>query len=498
MHIHIVGIGGTFMGGIAILARQAGHRVSGCDMNIYPPMSDQLAQQDIELITGYDAKQIEIGADQYIIGNALSRGNPLVEAILDHNLSYISGPQWLYENILRDKWVLAVAGTHGKTTTTSMLTFLLDEMGLKPGFLIGGIAKNFGVSARLSQSKYFVVEADEYDTAFFDKRPKFIHYHPHTLILNNLEFDHADIFQDLAAIQTQFHYLVRTVPSQGRIIFNQEDAALKTVLDRGCWSHIEKFNDLSEWSISKNDNEKANKNDSLNTDKSNYSNLVSIHFKGQRLGKLNWQWQGQHNLSNMLAAIAAANHIGIDIKKGIKALENFAGVKRRMELLATIKGINVYDDFAHHPSAIETTIAGLRAILNNKNLPAIKAYEAFCNSAQSVNCITDNQTASRIIVLLEIRSNTMKLGVLKEKLIHALNDADLIFVYGHTEGKNAIRWNLAQALTPLGNRAQSFDQVDILLANLLIEIRSDDHIVVMSNGSFDGIHQKLIDKLKVF
>ncbi|CBJ36843.1 UDP-N-acetylmuramate:L-alanyl-gamma-D-glutamyl-meso-diaminopimelate ligase (Murein peptide ligase) [Ralstonia solanacearum CMR15] len=441
------------MGGIALIARQAGHRVTGCDANVYPPMSTQLEAQGIELIEGFDPAQLSVGADLYVIGNVISRGNPLMEAILDRNLPYVSGPQWLGDNVLRQKWVLAVAGTHGKTTTTSMLAWILQDAGYDPGFLVGGVPRNFGQSARLTASDFFVIEADEYDTAFFDKRSKFVHYRPRTAILNNLEFDHADIFPDLAAIETQFHHLVRTVPGQGRLLVNGREDSLKRVLARGCWSEAEFFGaeDGAGWAI-------ANLGDDDSFD---------VMLDGQVQGRVRWPLQGDHNRMNALAAIAAARHVGVPPAQAIESLARFENVKRRMEVRGTVDGITVYDDFAHHPTAIRTTIDGLRRRVG----------------------------AARILAVLEPRSNTMKLGVMKQQLPASLEGADQVFAYGAAGGRDAIGWDLAGALAPLGERAQAFSDLTALVEAVTAAARPGDHVLVMSNGGFGGVHQKLLDAL---
>ena len=460
MHIHILGICGTFMGGVAVLAKAAGHTVTGCDANVYPPMSTQLQEQGIELINGYDEKQIELKPDLFVIGNVVSRGNPLMEAILNRGLPYISGPQWIGEHILNDKWVLGVAGTHGKTTTTSMLAWLLEDGGYSPGFLIGGVPLNFGVSARLhgeKESSFFVIEADEYDTAFFDKRSKFVHYRPKTAILNNLEYDHADIFSDLNAIETQFHHLVRTVAGNGRVIVNKREPALERVVQRGCWSEKEWFgvegNDS--WSMKEKDN-----------------GDFDVFFGGQYQGTVQWDLTGEHNRLNALAAIAAARHVGIRPEQAIESLSRFKNVKRRMECRGNVAGITVYDDFAHHPTAIATTIAGLKKK-------------------------TGTRRNERILAVLEPRSNTMKLGVMKQALPQSLIEADLVFGYGADDGKNALGWDLAEALSPLGDKAKAFGDIDKLVDEIVSVARPGDHILVMSNGGFGGIHQKILDKLSL-
>ena len=458
-HIHILGICGTFMGGIAAIAKQAGYRVTGCDANVYPPMSTQLEAQGIELISGFDASQLDLKPDVFVIGNVVSRGNPLMEAILDAGASYISGPQWLAENVLHGKWVLAVAGTHGKTTTSAMLAWLLEDAGLNPSFLIGGVPNNFGISARLTDDPFFVIEADEYDTAFFDKRSKFVHYRPRTVILNNLEFDHADIFADLAAIQTQFHHLVRTIPHNGLIVSNAHEAALDETLNKGAWTPIARFgsnsgsnNDTADWQI-------ANVGDDDSFD---------VLFEGKLQGRVHWDVTGAHNRLNALAAIAAARHVGVAPSTSIDALSRYLMPKRRMEIKGVIHGITVYDDFAHHPTAIATTVAGLRKRVG----------------------------AGRILAVLEPRSNTMKLGVMKAALPDSLRDADWVFGYGATEGSSALGWDLAESLSPLGDKAQAFSDLDELVQAVKAQAQAGDHILVMSNGGFGGVHQKLLDALK--
>ena len=456
MHIHILGICGTFMGGIAVLAKQAGHKVTGCDANVYPPMSTQLEAQGVELIEGFSPEQISLNPDIYVIGNVVSRGNPLMEEILNRGLPYISGPQWLAENVLQGKWVLAVAGTHGKTTTASMLAWILEFAGLAPGFLIGGVPQNFNISARLpgsprqepkGQSPFFVIEADEYDTAFFDKRSKFVHYRPRTAILNNLEFDHADIFPDLAAIETQFHHLVRTIPGNGLIVSNGKEDSLKRVIKRGCWTPVELFGDKTDWQAN---NEAAD-------------GSFNVNLNGQHQGRVEWELQGEHNRMNALAALAAARHVGVSVDVGIAALGKFKNVKRRMEVRGVVNGITVYDDFAHHPTAIATTVAGLRAKVGH----------------------------ARILAVLEPRSNTMKLGVMKNALPASLADADKVFCYGANLG-----WDAAQALAPIKAKATVFDDLTQLIEAIVQEAKSGDQVLVMSNGGFGGIHQKLLARLK--
>ena len=442
MHIHILGICGTFMGGIAAIAKQAGYRVTGCDANVYPPMSTQLEAQGIELCEGFGAEQTALEPDVYVIGNVVSRGNPLMERILDLNLPYVSGPQWLAETLLRDKWVLAVAGTHGKTTTSAMLAWLLEYAGLKPGFLIGGVPQNFGVSARLTESAFFVIEADEYDTAFFDKRSKFVHYHPRTAVLNNLEYDHADIFADLAAIEKQFHHLLRTVPGSGLVVCNGQEQSLRRVLGAGCWTPVQMFGTAEGWNI-----------DAQNR----------VTHNGAPQGTLEWELLGEHNRMNALAALAAARHVGVPVALGLAALAEFKNVKRRMEVRGTVNGITVYDDFAHHPTAIATTVAGLR----------LKVGKA------------------RILAVLEPRSNTMKLGVLKDALADSLKGAERIFCYSGKLG-----WDARGALAPLGDRVLVEDDLDALVDAITAIARSGDQVLVMSNGGFGGIHEKLLGRLQ--
>lgn len=439
--IHILGICGTFMGGIAVLAKQAGYRVTGCDAGVYPPMSTQLEVQGIELVEGFDVDQLEFKPDIFVIGNVVSRGNPLMEEILNRNLPYISGPQWLAQNILHDKWVLAVAGTHGKTTTASMLAWILDYAGLNPCFLIGGVPLNFGVSARLTDSAFFAIEADEYDTAFFDKRSKFVHYHPRTVILNNLEFDHADIFPDLAAIETQFHHLIRTVPGNGLVINNGREQSLARVLNRGCWTTVELFGSDEGWNMDDN-------------------NKISLNGISQ--GALLWDLMGKHNSLNALAALAAARHVGVPVSIGLSALADFKNVKRRMEVRGVVNSITVYDDFAHHPTAISTTVAGLRRKVGN----------------------------ARILAVLEPRSNTMKLGVMKSALSGSLSEADKVFCYGANLG-----WDVAEALVPMGDKAIVKNDLNELTAAITSFALPGDHILVMSNGGFGGIHNMLLNQL---
>lgn len=445
MHIHILGICGTFMGGIAVIAREAGHKVTGCDASVYPPMSTQLSSQGIELTEGFSPDQTRLGPDLFVIGNVVARGNPLIEEILNLNLPYVSGPQWLADNVLRDKWVLAVAGTHGKTTTASMLAWILEYAGMSPGFLIGGIPRNFGLSGRLGGSGFFVIEADEYDTAFFDKRSKFIHFRPRTAILNNLEFDHADIFDSLAAIEQQFHYFVRTIPGNGLIVANGRDESLKRVLTRGCWTPLESVGVANGWEGS-----------------ALPDGTISVSFKGDSQGLLRWDLLGEHNLMNGLVALAAARHAGVPVNIGIDALRQFKNVKRRMEVCGVRNGVTIYDDFAHHPTAIRTTLEGLRNKVKN----------------------------SRIIAVLEPRSNTMKMGVWKDSLAHSLAPADQIFCYNANLG-----WDAREAMVPLGARAAAYDNLDQLIAAIKDTAQPGDHVLVMSNGAFGGLHERLLKTL---
>ncbi len=453
MHIHILGICGTFMGGLAALAREAGHRVTGCDAAVYPPMSEQLRALGIELIEGFGADQMALKPDVYVIGNVVSRARmsdgsakfPLMEAILEAGAPYTSGPQWLSEQVLQGKHVLAVAGTHGKTTTTSMLAWVLAQAGLEPGFLVGGVPLNFGVSARLGSGRYFVIEADEYDTAFFDKRSKFVHYRPRTAVLNNLEFDHADIFADLAAIERQFHHLVRTVPGSGRLVVNGLEESLARVLAQGCWSQVRTFGAAaSDWG----------------------AEGEPSHFKvmqgGQAVAQVQWALGGVHNQLNALAALAAAEHVGVAPAVAAQALAGFENVKRRMEVRGTVDGITVYDDFAHHPTAIRTTVDGLRRQVGS----------------------------ARILAVFEPRSNTMKLGAMKSQLPWSLEQADLAFC--HSAG---LDWDAAQALAPMGARASVAGDIAQLLDQVVRAAHPGDHILCMSNGSFGGVHERLLKAL---
>ncbi len=447
MYIHILGICGTFMGGLAALAREAGHRVTGCDANVYPPMSDQLRALGIELIEGWDVQQLALKPDLYVIGNVVSRGNALMEAILDAGLPYTSGPQWLAEHVLQGRHVLAVAGTHGKTTTTSMLAWILEANERRPGFLVGGVPQNFEVSARLGEGQPFVIEADEYDTAFFDKRSKFVHYRPRTAVLNNLEFDHADIFADLAAIETQFHHLLRAVPASGRVIVNAREESLARVLGRGCWSDVQRF---------------GVRGDVPGFRARGEPHSFDVLKSGVQVGRVEWALLGEHNQLNALAAIAAAEHVGVAPADAARALAGFANVKRRLELRGEVRGIKVYDDFAHHPTAMRTTIDGLRRRIGEQ----------------------------RILAVFEPRSNTMKLGAMKAQLPWALEEADLAFC--HSGG---LGWNAGEALAPLGDRAVVGDSIDPLVQRVVQAARSGDHVLCMSNGSFSGIHDKLLAAL---
>ena len=450
MHIHILGICGTFMGGLAALAREAGHRVTGCDAEVYPPMSEQLRALDIELVEGFDAAQMSLKADQYVIGNVIKRGNPLMEAVLDAGARYTSGPQWLAEHVLQGRHVLAVAGTHGKTTTTSMLAWMLECAGLAPGFLVGGVPQNFGVSARAGSGTHFVIEADEYDTALFDKRAKFVHYRPRTAILNNLEHDHADIYPDLAAIETQFHHLVRTLPASGRLIVNARDEALQRVLQRGCWSEVQRFG--------------ARREEPGGLRARGEPHAFDVLRGSMKIGRVDWALLGEHNQLNALAAIAAAEHVGVAPDAAAVSLKTFQNVKRRLELRGEVAGVKVYDDFAHHPTAMRSTVNGLRRKLG--------AHE-------------------RILAVFEPRSNTMKLGTIKAQLPWALEEADLSFCLQGDYG-----WSAREALAPMGSAAVVADSVEALVLEITRAARPGDHVLAMSNGSFGGIHAKLLEALK--
>ncbi|MGR5391457.1 UDP-N-acetylmuramate:L-alanyl-gamma-D-glutamyl-meso-diaminopimelate ligase [Vibrio crassostreae] len=448
MHIHILGICGTFMGGAAVLARQLGHKVTGSDANVYPPMSTLLESQGIEIIEGFDPSQLEPRPDLVVIGNAMSRGNPCVEYVLDNNLRYTSGPQWLQEFLLHDRWVLAVSGTHGKTTTSSMLAWVLEDCGYAPGFLVGGVLGNFGISARLGESMFFVVEADEYDSAFFDKRSKFVHYHPRTLVMNNLEFDHADIFDDLEAIKRQFHHLVRTVPSNGRIFSPKQDVAIQDVLSRGCWSETESSGEQGDWDAKK-----------LVKDGSQFE----VYFQNECVGTVNWDLVGDHNVNNALMAIAAARHVGVTPDLACESLATFINTKRRLEFKGEVAGVSVYDDFAHHPTAIELTLGGLRNKVDTK----------------------------KIIAVLEPRSATMKRGVHKETLADSLKQADSTYLFQ----PGNIDWSVQDVADACHQPAHVSDDMDAFVAKIVSEAQAGDQILVMSNGGFGGIHQKLLDGL---
>jgi UDP-N-acetylmuramate: L-alanyl-gamma-D-glutamyl-meso-diaminopimelate ligase len=452
MHIHILGICGTFMGGVALLAREHGVQVSGSDANVYPPMSTQLSEQGIVLNEGYEAAHLDPAPDCVVIGNALSRGNAAVEYTLNEGLAYTSGPQWLSEQVLHDRWVLAVAGTHGKTSTASILAWILEYAGLSPGFLIGGVPGNFGISARLGSGPFFVVEADEYDTAFFDKRSKFVHYHPRTLVLNNLEFDHADIFPDLAAIQTQFHHLMRTVPGKGLIITNAADANLDSVLERGCWTPVEGVSlqtGAAQWQGKK---------------QSADGRCFDVLLDGKHTGTVNWDQLGDHSVHNALAAIAAARHAGVPLAQSIAALGEFKGVKRRMEVRGEVKGITVYDDFAHHPTAIATTLQGLRRRVGD----------------------------ARILLLLEPRSNTMRMGVHRDSLRASMQGADCIWLHQPAD----IEWSLSDEMHDCKVPVVIKKSIAAITADVVRQAQPGDHILVMSNGAFGGIHEKIVTALQ--
>ncbi len=449
MHLHILGICGTFMGGIALLARALGHQVTGSDANVYPPMSTQLEAAGIDLVEGYGTDQLDPAPDVVVVGNAMKRGLPVVEAMLDRGLRYVSGPQWLREHLLRDRWVLAVAGTHGKTTTASMLAWVLEQAGLDPGFLIGGVPQGFGVSARLGSAPFFVVEADEYDTAFFDKRSKFVHYGPRTLVINNLEFDHADIFDDLAQIQRQFHHLVRTVPGSGLIVHPKGEAATGRVLAMGAWTPLESFGERGDWSAKL-----------VEADGS----CFRVLHRDQDLGAVAWGQTGRHNVANALAVLAAARHAGIPPTVSMAALGRFAGVKRRMELRGEVAGVRVYDDFAHHPTAIATTLEGLRRRVGDR----------------------------RILAVLEPRSNTMRLGVHNAELAASLACADRVYVFAPPD----LGWDPAAVFASLGGKATVFAEIEPIVTRVAAEAAPGDQVLVMSNGGFQGIHQRLLAALE--
>ena len=445
-HLHILGICGTFMGGIAAIAKAAGYRVTGCDTNVYPPMSEQLRSLGIELTEGFGADQLALRPDVWVVGNVVTRGNPLMEAILDAGERYVSGPQWFADEVLRGKHVLAISGTHGKTTVTAMLTWILERAGLAPGFLIGGVPADFPVSARLTSSRYFVIEADEYDTAFFDKRSKFIHYRPRTAILNNIEFDHADIFDDLVAIERQFHHFVRTVPKSGKVVANGADESVKRVLAMGCWTPVDAFGVATGWQAGEPD----------------AAGAFDVALAGSPLGRVRWSLLGTHNRLNALAALAAARHVGVDPEAAIEALGTFGGVRRRMQIRGEARGVTVYDDFAHHPTAIRTTLEGLRQRIGG----------------------------ARILAVLEPRSNTMKRGVMKDALPPSLAQADRVYIY--TAG---LGWDARSLFALLGPRARCAEDLEPLIAAVAAEARAGDHVLVMSNGGFGGIHDKLLDRL---
>ncbi len=453
MHVHILGICGTFMGGIAALARAAGHKVTGSDQNVYPPMSDQLAALGIELIQGYDPGQLSLKPEVVVVGNVMSRGNALIEALLESGIPYTSGPEWLSRHLLADRWTLAVAGTHGKTTTSSILAWILDYAGLDPGFLIGGVPGNFNVTARAGGGRFFVVEADEYDTAFFDKRAKFVHYRPRTAILNNLEHDHADIYPDVAAIQWQFHQLLRMVPRNGLVVANAGDANVMHVIDMGCWTPVERFasdtRSDTAWYVAVEPG-------------GDYSSFA-IMEGDRRMAEVRWSLLGRHNAENALAAVLAARHAGVELQVAVAALSEFKGVRRRLEVRGVVDGITVYDDFAHHPTAIATTIDGLRRRIGK----------------------------ARLFAVLEPRSNTMKLGSHQEAIAGSLAGADRVWLY---QGPT-VKWDVAGAVASLGERARVSNDIAALVAELRNAARNGDHVLIMSNGGFEGIHGKLLASL---
>lgn len=448
-HIHILGICGTFMGGVAMIARELGYHVTGSDTNVYPPMSTFLENHGIEIIPNYDIAQLQPAPDLVVIGNAMSRGNPCVEYVLDNQLNYTSGPQWLHDNLLKDRWVLAVSGTHGKTTTTGMLAWILEKNGIDAGFLIGGVAGNFGISARAGSSKFFVIEADEYDSAFFDKRSKFVHYTPKTLIINNIEFDHADIFDDLKAIQRQFHHLVRTMPQSGCILSAVSDQNVQDTLKMGAYSQLQFIGEGKEWFAKP-----------LVTDCSAFE----VYHFGEKAGVVQWQIIGAHNMHNALMAIAASHHAGVSVAGACEALGSFINANRRLEVKGEVRGVTVYDDFAHHPTAIEATIGALRSKVGKE---------------------------ARILAVLEPRSNTMKMGVHKEEIAPSLKDADAVFVYQ----PETIPWQVSVITDALTQPAKWSANLDELVDAVTREAKSGDHILVMSNGAFGGIHAKLLEKL---
>lgn len=445
-HLHILGICGTFMGGIAAIAKAAGYRVTGCDANVYPPMSEQLRSLGIELTEGFGADQLALRPDVWVVGNVVTRGNPLMEAILDAGERYVSGPQWFADEVLRGKHVLAISGTHGKTTVTAMLAWILERAGLAPGFLIGGVPSDFPVSARLTSSPFFVIEADEYDTAFFDKRSKFIHYRPRTAILNNIEFDHADIFDDLVAIERQFHHFVRTVPKSGKVVANGADESVKRVLAMGCWTPVDAFGVATGWLAGEPD----------------VAGAFDVAVAGSPVGRVRWSLLGTHNRMNALAALSAARHVGVEPAAGIEALASFGGVRRRMQIRGEARGVTVYDDFAHHPTAIRTTLEGLRQRVGG----------------------------ARILAVLEPRSNTMKRGIMKDALPPSLAQADRVYIY--TAG---LGWDARSLFALLGPRARCEEDLEPLIAAVAAEARAGDHVLIMSNGGFGGIHDKLLARL---
>ncbi len=446
--LFIIGICGTFMGSLAVIAKQMGYQVSGCDQQVYPPMSTYLESQGINILPGFEEAYLkEIEADMIIVGNVAKRGMPIIEALLNSTLPYTSGPQWLYEHVLRKRWVLAVAGTHGKTSTASMLTWILSYADMQPGFLIGGLANNLGISSDLGKSDFFVIEADEYDSAFFDKRSKFVHYHPRTLVLNNLEFDHADIFENIAAIQKQFHHLIRCIPSGGLIIDHAADQNLQQAIDQGCWTPRQSLG--IDWQV-----------EVLKRDSSQFD----VYFQDELQGQVNWRLIGEHNVNNALAAIAAARHVGVQPQIAIKALDQFAGIKRRLEIRGQVNNVTVYDDFAHHPTAIETTLKGLRHHVNGQG---------------------------RILAVVEPRSNTMRMGENKKHLQQALDQADEIFVY-EPQGLN---WDMHAHLSRQQSPLTICQNIEQLLEKIKHSAKPHDHVVIMSNGGFDNIHQRLVAML---
>ena len=450
MHIHILGICGTFMGSLAVLAKELGHRVTGSDANVYPPMSTQLEAQGIELMQGYDPAHLQPAPDLVVVGNAMSRGNPAVEYVLNKGLPYVSGPQWLADHVLQGRWVMAVAGTHGKTSSSSMLAWVLEHAGMAPGFLIGGVPQNFGISARLGDTPFFVVEADEYDSAFFDKRSKFVHYRPRTAILNNLEFDHADIFPDLAAIERQFHHLVRIIPSEGLVIHPACETALARVIQMGCWTPVQTTGEGGQWQARL-----------LSADGSRFE----VSFDGKVEGVVDWQLTGQHNVANALAVLAAARHVGVVPALGIEALGKFINAKRRMEKVAEVKGVTVYDDFAHHPTAIATTLDGLRKRVGDE----------------------------QIIAIIEPRSNSMKLGAHRDGLAESAVQADAVFWYAPPN----LGWDLAATVAGATNPTQVCDSLEAIIEGVKARVRPGTQVVIMSNGGFGGLHGKLARALEL-